>query len=262
MRQHTFFIALGLGSLGLAASLAGCGDFSADDPDPEATGGTTAGSGGSDMATGGTTGDGTGGTTQEPPEVSCDNESGCGGDVKGAWFAIDSCLTVTGKANLTAHGVGCVEADAEGTIDVTGNWTVGDDGTLTDTTQTTGTIHYTLAPECKDVSGTVTQCDAIAGPMFASLGFEREGSFCEDSETVEGGCDCTGVLDQAGAAAFVTTAVAAEGLYETMGNTLTFTGYEVVDYDYCVDGNFMHVTPATLNDIGTVTGTILFQRQP
>jgi hypothetical protein len=94
------------------------------------------------------------------------------------------------------------------------------------------------------------------------LGFVREESTCVDSVTVEGGCDCTGVLNQTGAAAFVTFDVAETGLYEVAGNTLTFTGYETVDYDYCVDGNFMHLTPTTPNDIGTVTGTVVFQRQP
>lgn len=262
MKNLNLLATLCTSGLACALTLAGCGDFGADDP-VDGTGGTDAGSGGSDGTTGGTSGDGdgTGGTFEVPPDASCDNVTGCGGEVESVWFAIDSCLTVSGIADLTAHGIGCTEGEASGTIEVTGNWTIAADGTLTDTTQTTGTVELKLAPECKDVSGTVTQCDAIAGPMWASLGFVRDDSFCVDSETIEGGCDCTGVLNQAGAAGFITLDVAATGLYETEGNTLTFTGYETVDYDYCVDGNFMHVTPTTAYDIGTVTGTILFRRQ-
>lgn len=249
--------------LGLIATLSfplsACGDFGADD-ETNGDGDGDAGTGGAGTGGGDTTG--AGGSTETPPEASCDNVVGCGGEVTGVWFAVDSCLNVSGTADLTAHGIGCNEAPASGTLEVTGNWTIGEDGTLTDTTQTTGTVELTLAPECKDVSGTVTQCDAIAGPMWASLGFVREESTCVDSATVEGGCDCTGILDQSGSAGFITFDVASMGLYETEGNTLTFTGYDVVDYDYCVDGNFMHLTPMTPNDIGTVSGTVVFQRQP
>jgi hypothetical protein len=294
MAQRNWVVVIGTSAMGLALLLAGCGDFgSGGDEGGSGTGGMAgaAGTGGmagaagtSGMAgaagtggmagaagTGGMGGAGTGGTAagaggsggnEPPPEASCDDVVGCGGDVVGVWFAVDSCLNVGGMTDLTAHGIGCTEAPVEGMLAVTGNWTIAEDGTLTDTTQTTGTINLTLAPECKDLSGTVTQCDAIAGPMFASLGLVREGSTCMDSATIEGGCDCTGIVNQAGAAAFVTLDVAEMGLYATEGNTLTFTGYDVVDYGYCADGNFIHLTPITSNDIGTVTGTVVFQRQP
>jgi hypothetical protein len=269
MTQRNLVVIFYVSALGFAVPLASCGDFGDGDGaagtggSSVGTGGSSAGTGGSSAGTGGSSA-GTGGTAgstgnEPPPDASCDNVVGCGGDVVGVWFAVDSCLTVSGTANLAALGIGCTEGTADGTLAVSGNWRVGDDGTLTDTTQTTGTIKLGLGPECKDVSGTVTQCDAIGGPL-ASLGFTE--SACVDSATIEGGCDCTGTVDQAGAAAFVTFDVASMGLYAIDGNALTFTGYEVVDYDYCVDGNFMHMTPTTVNDIGTVSGTIVFQKQP
>ena len=282
MTSRSFVSFIGPSLLGTLLPLAGCGDFGSD---VEGSGGSTAATGGSTGATGGSTGEtggapgetgGTGGTAgsggstggeggtggvvnEPPPEASCDNVVGCGGDVVGVWFAVDSCLGVGGMANLAALGIGCTEGTASGTLEVTGNWTIAADGILTDTTQTTGTINLVLGPECKDVSGTVAACDTIGGPL-SSLGFTD--SSCVDSATVPDGCDCTGTVNQSGAAAFVTFDVATMGLYATEGNTLTFTGYEEVDYDYCADGNFMHLTPATANDIGTVTGTVVFQRQP
>jgi hypothetical protein len=198
---------------------------------------------------------------EERPDASCDNVVACGGDVAGAWFAIDSCLTVSGPANLSTLGLGMsCTGESNGTLEVSGNWTVdAEGGILTDTTQTTGTINIGLQPDCKEISGTVTNCDSIGGP-FKALGFSE--ITCADSTTITDGCDCVGTVNQKAGAGFVTFSPAPAGLYAVDGTSLTFSGYEDVTYDYCVDGEFMHMTVTTVSDTGLTTGTILFQKQP
>jgi hypothetical protein len=216
------------------------------------------------------TGSGAGGmgssVRPEPPDASCDNVTGCGGEVLGNWFAVDSCLSVGGMANLAALGIGCSEATASGTLEVTGNWTFADnpsvdnDEILTDTTQTTGQIVLGLGPDCLNVSGTTVGCGDIGGPL-ASIGFES--TTCVDSATIEGGCDCTGVVNQQGTAGFATFDAGAMALWSTEESKLTLAGFTTVDYDYCIEEDaFLHVSVASSNPNGVVTGTIVFQKQP
>jgi len=268
-------------SLACFLSLAGCGRYDADDPDTSIGAATAAGGssstgagsagaaggrmGGSDMGSG-VAGMGSG-VRPEPPDASCDNVMGCGGEVLGNWFAVDSCLSVGGMANLAALGIGCTEATASGTLEVTGNWTFADgpaadnDELLTDTTQTTGQILLGLGPACLNVSGTTVSCSDVAGPL-ASIGFES--STCVVSTTIEGGCDCTGVVNQQGTAGFVTFDAGAMGLWSTEVSTLNVAGAGwTVDYDYCIEeGAILHVSVASSNPIGVLTGTVVFQKQP
>jgi hypothetical protein len=246
-----------MGAAVLAAPLTGCGNFTVDEDEDASTGGAP-GSGGVAGA-GGTVG--SGGSTPEPdPEASCDNVVGCGGEIPGGvWFAVGSCLTVSGPTNLKSLGLGsnCTGVSS-GTLDVTGNWTIdAAGGIITDTTQTTGTINIALVPECKEISGTVTSCDAIGGPMKA-LGFAEV--VCVDSTETDG-CDCVGTVNQKAAPGFVTFDPAPAGTYVIEGNALTYSGYEDIVYDYCLDDEFILMTPTTVSDAGLVTGTFLFQKQ-
>lgn len=252
-------------SLAGSLSLAGCGQYDADAPDSTVNAATAA-SGGS--IGGGTSGGGGMGSSvrPEPPDASCDNVTGCGGEVVGNWFAVDSCLTVGGIADLSALGIGCSEATAGGTLEVTGNWTFADnpaadnDEILTDTTQTTGEILLGLGPECLNVSGTIVGCADVAGPL-ASIGFES--STCVASATIPGGCDCTGIVNQQGTAGFVTFDASTMGLWSTEESSLDVVGFTTVGYGYCIEeGAFLHVSVATSNSSGVVTGTIVFQKQP
>jgi hypothetical protein len=148
---------------------------------------------------------------------------------------------------------------------VTGNWTfadgpAGNDEILNDTTQTTGEIELGLGPACLNVSGTTVGCTDIAGPL-ASIGFES--TTCVNSATIAGGCDCTGVVDQRGTAGFVTFDAGAMGLWSTEESSLTVAGFTTVNYDYCIEEEaFLHVSVASSNPNGVVTGTIVFQKQP
>lgn len=269
----------GASLFGLALVLAGCGDFSADEGEPtDATGGVAgdgdASTGGTDSGTGGTTGDGdgsgTGGSTEPPLEVSCENVAPCGGDPTGSWFATDSCLSVSGVLDVTSFGIGCTEGTVSGTIDVTGNLRVdpaNEDGQLiaNDSTQTyTGVdepLTIYIGPDCLDVSGTVTQCDSIGGPM-KGLGF-TDPTTCAPAASGDGGCDCTATVQQDSVPGFVTTSTSDLALYTAEGNVFSLQGNVLVDYDYCVQGDTMLVTPKTVGNVGSVTtGTILFERQP
>jgi hypothetical protein len=272
--------------LAFSSSLAGCGQYDSDAPDTSvgaatAAGGSssTGGTGGGNAGSAGTaTAGGTGGSAAgpggggmgssvrpEPPEASCDNLTGCGGEVLGNWFAVDSCLTVGGMANLSALGIGCTEATASGTLEVTGNWTFADgpadnDELINDTTQTTGQILLGLGPACLNVSGTTVDCTDVAGPL-ASIGFES--TTCVNSATIAGGCDCTGVVNQQGTAGFVTFDAGAMGLWSTEESSLTVAGFTTVNYDYCIEEDaFLHVSVASSSSSGVVTGTIVFQKQP
>jgi hypothetical protein len=251
-------------SLAVSFSLAGCFEYDADATDT-AVGAATAG-GGMGGSGAGSGGGGMGSSVRpEPPDASCDNVTGCGGEVVGNWFAVDSCLSVGGMADLSALGIGCSEATASGTLEVAGNWTFADgpadnDEILNDTTQTTGQILLGLGRDCLNVSGTTVSCSDVAGPL-ASIGFES--STCVQSATIQGGCDCTGVVNQQGTAGFVTFDAGAMGLWSTEESTLTVAGFTTVDYGYCIEEDaFLHVSVASSNPNGVVTGTIVFQKQP
>jgi len=221
------------------------------------TSSSTAGAAGA-VSTAGAGGSGTP-VREVPPEASCEDVTACGGDASGVWFATSACLPISGIADLGGLGIGCEEAPASGELDVTGNWTVGADGTFSDNTTTTGEVKLELEPECLDVSGTVTTCDRVGAPL-ASAGFTTV--TCVDSETTEGGCTCTCTVDQSGGTAYVSFNATTEGTHASADNTFTVSGIDDIDYSYCVDGNFMMVTPTTTNIIGTTNGTVVFQKQP
>lgn len=269
MRAISYLLpSFSLCTLAVAFPLAGCVAYQEDPPlstggtssgGTDAAGGDTANTGG-DMGTGG--GEGTGGARPDPPDPSCENVAACGGDVAGVWFVDEggSCLPVTGSANLSPFGIGCSTGDLVGELNVVGNWTLNADGTFSDNTTTTGEMNIVLGPECRDVSGTVVNCGDVAGPL-ASIGFAS--LECSDATDGGGGCECTGTVNQSGGAGFVDFDGSTEGIYEIEGNVLTTMNLISVDYEFCVDDQFLHVTPTTMpNNLGTTNGTIVFQKQP
>ncbi len=190
----------------------------------------------------------------------------CAGDPVGVWFAQASCLPVSGIADLSELGIGCDEAPIMGKIDVTGNFTVGADGSVSDNTTSSGSMVLELEPACLDVSGTVTACSKIGIPL-SSGGFDMVE--CVDSVTTPDGCTCTGTFTQSGGMGYVLAFNAAtSGTYTAANNTLTVTGTSTaahlptLDYAHCVDGNFMMVTPTTVTRLGETKGTVVLQKQP
>ena len=85
-------------------------------------------------------------------------------------------------------------APITGAIEVTGTWTATADGTYLDNTTTSGTESIELSSDCLSISGTVTTCSRISGPLsvvgFAAL-------TCTDNPDT-GGCTCSGTIDQPG----------------------------------------------------------------
>jgi hypothetical protein len=274
----------------LASSVVACSDYSAPDGSagaPGTAGGSTA-TGGSAAAGAGTGGSasgaapvggsagaggspGTGGAAgaggsagaggrETPPEASCENVTACGGDATGVWFATSSCLPVSGMADLTGQGIGCKAAPITGKLAVTGNLTLGADGMFSDNTSTTGEVVLELAPECLDVSGTVTMCDRIGAPL-SSVGYSDVK--CVDSTVTTGGCTCTGTVKQAGSMGWVAFDPPKTGTHTSANNVLTLkNSMQELQYSYCVEGNFMKATPSTKTIVGTVSGTVVLQKQP
>lgn len=220
----------------------------------DATGGSMSGSGGDQT--------GAGGGPPEAPPASCENVEACGGALEGVWFAQDSCLSLSGKVDLVDFGIGCTEgAITSGTVEVSGNWTVNADGSISDNANTVAELVFELEAKCLEVSGTVTICENISIPI-ASMGFDE--IQCVESTVTAGGCTCTGSVNQQGGAGYMLGFNATtSGTYTSADNTMTVTGtgIEPLDYAYCVDGSFMIATPTTQTALGTTTGTIVFQKQ-
>lgn len=266
---------IGIGLLACGAQLAGCGDFSAD---PAAQGGTTgtlptagspssSGSGGSTVVPGGAGSAGAAGTATggsgprpDPPAPTCTDVAACGGEVAGVWFASGSCLPLSGKADIGAFGLGCKEVAAEGKLEVTGNWTLNADLTMSDNTTTTGQVKMELEAACLEISGTVTKCDRVPAQL-ESIGLKE--TTCVDSTTTTGGCTCNGKIDQMGSMARVTFDTLKMGKYATAANKLTTTGVgaDGAEYDYCVQGEILTVTPKVPKSLGQLNGTVVFQKQ-
>jgi hypothetical protein len=52
------------------------------------------------------------------------------------------------------------------------------------------------------------------------------------------------------------------GTYATASNKLTTKGVDSVEYDYCVEGDILTVTPKVPDVMGKLNGTVVFQKQP
>lgn len=270
MSYDIWRVALGIGGLAWGLPLAACGGFSAD-PTPQGgsgaspmagssgagVAGSTAGTGGSGGSTGGGGGMATGGRS-EPPKAMCTDVTACGGEVPGVWFASSSCLPLSGTADISSFGLGCKMVMSVGKLEVTGNWTLGADGKISDNTTTTGEVAMEMPMECLDISGTKTTCDRLPRQL-ASLGLKD--AVCVDSTVTTGGCTCNGKLNQMGSMGHIAFDQLKMGTYTTADNKLKTMGVDNVEYDYCVQGDIMTVTPKVAPHLGVLNGTVVFQKQ-
>jgi hypothetical protein len=241
------------GTGGAGGSAAGTGGAAGS---AQAGTGTAAGgmpsSGG--MATSGTSG----GAGEGGGEASCDEVAPCGGDIVGTWTVVSCPLTVSGDVNMMGFGLDCKTAPiTSGSLEVTGTVEFLADGSFNDHTVTTGTSMLELPELCKHVSGTVTDCVSL-GESLDSLGFKS--GVCTDNAT-SGGCTCTTVTEQSGGLVFVSPDFSDTGLYKTADNKLTTTVFGIdTEYPYCVAGNTLTMTLATVSKTGPVTGPIVLQK--
>jgi hypothetical protein len=158
---------------------------------------------------------------------------------------------------MAGFGLGCTTATVtSGTLSVSGTWTADGEGGFTDDTTTTGMEVMEMPPECLTVSGTVTTCDRVGGPVQSSLGYSM--FECVDNADT-GGCTCTGTIDQQGGMGQVSIFATQEGLYTAMDNTLGLG--DNGDFGYCAADGAMVLTYAAAPKIGTVTGSIVLQKQ-
>ncbi len=197
-------------------------------------------------------------------DASCSNVTPCGGDVVGTWNVTSSCLTVSGDMDLSHVGLDrCESVSVTGSLEVTGTWTAYADGTYSDNTTTTGTETFELLGSCLRVSGTCTVCSRIGGAI-ASVGYAsvtcEEDPNSEPSPECGLGCTCSGTIDQAGGLGVAPMYPSASGTYTVAGSTLTITASEQ-EYSYCVSGTTLSMTPRSAPTTGTLTGTVVLQRQ-
>ena len=195
-------------------------------------------------------------------QASCSNVTPCGGDVVGTWNVTLSCLTVGGELNLSWLGVDCSSAPVTGSLQVSGTWTAYADGTYSDNTTTTGTESLEMLDRCLRVEGTCITCSRISAPL-SSVGFTSVE--CVDNATGDPGecglgCTCSATVDQAGGLGVAPMFPSATGTYTVAGGTLTITEGEQ-EYSYCVSGTTLTVTPLSADTTGTLTGTVVLQRQ-
>src|ERR1019366_4632491 len=222
-----------------------------------AAGGVT-GSGGL-IASGGNTG--SGGSSQTSGAgggASCSSVAPCGGDLTGTWNATSSCLKVSGSLDPSLYALSCSPAPITGgTIQVTGTLTAKSDGTYSDNTVTSGTEQFTLAKSCLVLSSTPIDCSQ------AAHGVQNAGFTAVSCNTAaDGGCTCSGTIQQTGGIGLLSTDLSSTGTYETSNNVVTLTGTTSstdLKYSSCVSGNSMAWTPQSTNP--TLAGTLVFQKQ-
>jgi hypothetical protein len=249
MNHRMSLIALGANTLVFAWLPAGCGDYDADD-NPPPGGNDTSSTGGNDTSTPGDTGTGLG------VDI-CNNVMPCGGDVVGTWNVTGACLAVSGALDTTSFSLGdTCSATVTGALDVSGTWTANADGTYTDGTTVTGSETVEMTADCKELSGTATTCNRLTGPFEAGGYATVE---CVDNATT-GGCTATTTIDQAGGIGVAPGYPLTEGNYTTAGNTLTIEA-GTQEYTYCVSGTTLTLTPVIAALTGTVTGSVVLQKQ-
>jgi hypothetical protein len=233
-------------------SLGGCGDY---DPETRGAGGTTSTSGQpSTPANGG--GNGTS-SNVTPVDAPCTNQAACGGEIAGTWAVAGSCLPVSGMVDMAGFGLGCTAAPVTGTLQVSGSWEAKADGTFADQTTTSGEAEIALPAACLNVSGTVTMCDRVDGALQA-LGYAS----VTCANAANGGCTCTGSVQQMGSFGFVTDESARSGTYSTANNVVTTSAARTqTQYEYCVSGSTLTMTPQLAGRTGAVMGTVVLQKQ-
>jgi hypothetical protein len=191
--------------------------------------------------------------------ASCDNVSPCGGDVVGTWTVIDSCLTVGGSADLSEFGLGCTGAPTTGSLAVSGTWSASAEGMLvSDDTRTFGDATIDVPEECAATSSLLIRCASLAAPIAPYLGYASLA--CIDSASVW--CACSATFEQTGGMGLISASPMTSGTYTTADGVLTVSdGVNHTEYSYCSFENTLTLSVKSVGKTGTVTGTILLQKQ-
>jgi hypothetical protein len=212
--------------------------------------GTSGGSSGTGGKVGGSGGAGGGET--------CSKVTPCGGEVVGTWEAKSSCLKQSGTADISYLGLACLTAQINGSIEVTGTLTLGDDGKYTDKTVAKGNDSWALDAACLNLSGTKVTCEGISSVFAVTLaGYGYEDFKCVDASS-GGGCTCQGTINSPGGLGLLYNDLTPSGKYTSADNTLSLG--DGLEYSYCVKGSELTVTPNPGNLNSTpYTGTVVLQ---
>jgi len=181
--------------------------------------------------------------------ASCSPAPVCGGSVSGTWGVTSSCLTVSGKLDLSLLGLGCSSAPITGSYEVSGSITFAS-ARYSDNTSTHGIERFHLQPACLTVSGVVVKCEQL-GRLFEVLFAPAD---CAGDAS--GGCDCTATIAQNGGLGLVTPDHSSSGYYSTSAGTLTLD--DSAEYGFCAAQDTLSLRPASKSP--TLTGNIVFQR--
>lgn len=162
------------------------------------------------------------GDDSEDSTASCQGGAfqACGGDVKGTWSVVDSCISGFDSSEdwECAEATGEVQWDMRGTTITFAN---GRAESPASPSKMTTTTRFPLS--CVEEDG-FESCD--------ELSFPPGGVTCSGAEQ----CTCVATYEDEGEALSVT--------YTTSGNRLTFEDEdgETVTYEYCVQGNTLHLS--------------------
>lgn len=238
---------------------AGGGDVGGGNAGPVARGGSgMVGGGGGSGATGGGSGptvEGGGtGFASAGGAMTCSSPEACGGPVEGTWKVRDSCLRVSGDADVGALGLGCSRVPVEGSLTVSGTFSVSSVGAVADRTTTVGTLGMTILPECLQV-GILTDCVSVGRPL-RSLGYEA----VTCAQAVDD-CRCRGTVRQRGSMGLVSPVPAEQGNAELTpgGFSIHSSSGTTERYSSCTRGSALVVTPLG-GEQGTITGVITLDR--
>jgi len=246
----------GLGGSGPMNDASGGGNVGGGNAGSVAGGGSevVSGAGGS-SATGGVsspdTGGGGTGFAAAGSAMTCSSPEACGGPIEGKWKVRDSCLRVSGDADVGLLSLGCSRVPIEGSLAVSGTFSVTSAGAVDDRTTTVGTLEMTLPPECLQV-GIVTDCASVGRPLTL-LGYEAVTCAQEADD-----CRCRGTVRQLGSMGLVSPLPAQQGRAElTPGGFSVHSSSGTTErYSSCTRENSLLVTPLGAELQGTITGVI------
>jgi hypothetical protein len=173
---------------------------------------------------------------------------------------VDSCLKIGGSVTdlMTDFGLGCNAAPTMGSLEVTGTWSAGAEGLVSDNTHTFGDATIDVPPECAATSATGIACASLAQPIAHFLGYASLA--CVDS--VSAWCACSATFEQTGGVAFISASPMTNGTYTTADGVLSVSdGSNHTEYSYCVSEKTLSLSLKSVGKTGAVTGTILLEKQ-
>jgi len=171
--------------------------------------------------------------------------------VTGTWSVSSSCLSISGKLDVSLIGMTCPPPAVTGSLKVTGTFTANSNGSYADGTTATGSESFSLDASCLVISSTPTTCSGAANVLLA-MGY----SSVTCQSVSGGGCACTATVQQTGGLGLVSPLASNSGSLSTSGNVLTID--DTLKYSYCASGNSLTLTPQSTSV--TTTGTIVLQK--